>query len=375
MELSNEDMLRLNVLLAQDLHAVRINHSTMTVHALTARGEAKVSLNPTGRSDQYLRQVQQLFSTHVLGSPGGYPVYLKRWTRMGQQRGNNLDRLLLLGEPEAVVAVVHSPGLTTETAKRAWWAYEDAEHARQMLSRPCIAEDNLGKTLAAYLLEFLPFEEQHSSMITSVRLMLQPGLLTSAQRDNLWKRGKRKNTFYVGFLQAEPGNLPMQAQPHPHENALCAPLNPLADHGNRVAKHLIYMFSQPGQAWLNTIHLTLQKPNDQNVTVALVELIGHYFSEIRVDNVLRRDIDLINHHSADACHPDTPANPDIHAVLTAAPECREPIQSMLFLSMLSEQIVAPIFGLSDAIGSLMRRKIEPVVTPTLYHIARLQGKQ
>jgi hypothetical protein len=51
-QLSNEDNLRLNVLLAQDLKAIRINEGTMTVHALTDKGEAKVALNPTTRDDQ-----------------------------------------------------------------------------------------------------------------------------------------------------------------------------------------------------------------------------------------------------------------------------------------------------------------------------------
>lgn len=373
MELSNEDMLRLNVLLTQDVHAIRINHSTMTLHALTAQGEAKVSLNPTGRSDQYLKQVQQLLSTHVLGSPGGYPVYLKRWTRMGQQRGDNLDKLLLLGEPEAVVAVVHSPGLTTETAKRAWWAFEDAEHARKMLARSCIAEDELGKVLAAYLLEFLPFEERHSAMIESIRLMLQPGLLSDKQVAEIWKRAKRRNTFYVGFLQSRPGDLPMPSLAHPNEDEIKQRLSALAE-SNSTARHLLYMLSQPGQAWLKTVSATLKKPNDQDVVVALVDLIGYYFSEIRIDEQLRRDINQISNDAALATSADAPANTEIDAILESTPETQPLLESMIFLSMLSEQIVAPIFGLTDAIGSLMRRKIEPVTTPTLTHLDRLQGK-
>jgi hypothetical protein len=44
--------LQLNVLLAQPLQAVRINESTMTAHALTACGEAKVRLNPTAQDEQ-----------------------------------------------------------------------------------------------------------------------------------------------------------------------------------------------------------------------------------------------------------------------------------------------------------------------------------
>ena len=76
MELSNEDNLRLNVLLAQDLQAVRIDESRMVVYGLSGQGEARLPLNPTGRDERYLRLVRQLLSTHVLGSPGGYPVIM-----------------------------------------------------------------------------------------------------------------------------------------------------------------------------------------------------------------------------------------------------------------------------------------------------------
>jgi len=40
-------------------------------------------------------------------------------TRMGQLHDDNLSKLLLTGEEEAVVAVVHAPGLTNEIARRA----------------------------------------------------------------------------------------------------------------------------------------------------------------------------------------------------------------------------------------------------------------
>ena len=93
MELSPEDSLRLNVLLTQGLQAVRIDESRMIVYALTERGEAKVPLNPNCRDEQYLRNVKSLLSSHSIGSPGGYPVYLKRWTRMGQAKDESLDFL------------------------------------------------------------------------------------------------------------------------------------------------------------------------------------------------------------------------------------------------------------------------------------------
>ena len=91
MQLSQEDSLRLNVLLNQTLHAVRIDEGKMIVYGLTERGEAKIQLNPNCKEEVYIRRVKEMISSHVLGSPGGYPVFLKRWTRMGQQRSNGSD--------------------------------------------------------------------------------------------------------------------------------------------------------------------------------------------------------------------------------------------------------------------------------------------
>jgi hypothetical protein len=90
--LSAEDNFRLQVLLAQDLKAIRIDESTLTLHALTDKGEASIPLSPNCREDKYLRQVRELLSGHALGSPGGYPVFLTRWTRHGQMAGVNLGQ-------------------------------------------------------------------------------------------------------------------------------------------------------------------------------------------------------------------------------------------------------------------------------------------
>jgi hypothetical protein len=165
MELSHEDSLRLNVLVKQDLRAVRIDESSMIVHALTGKGEARVQLNPNCRDDVYLRRIRELLSTHALGSPGGYPVYLKRWTRMGQMREQSLDSLLILGEPEAVIAVAHAAGLTEEVARRAWWIMPTAEVARKMLECANVANSELGRELAEFLIEFLPFEPESSDIV------------------------------------------------------------------------------------------------------------------------------------------------------------------------------------------------------------------
>jgi hypothetical protein len=177
MELTPEDALRINVLLAGSLKAVRIDESSMTLYALSDKGEACVRLNPNCRDEAYLRGVRETLSSHVLGSPGGYPVYLKRWTRMGQARDETLEALLLLGEPEAVVAVVNASGITDELASRAWWASQTSENARCMLAQEQVVTGNMGSVLADFLVEFLPFEEEARNQIKSVRLVLQGNLI------------------------------------------------------------------------------------------------------------------------------------------------------------------------------------------------------
>ena len=84
MPLSNEDNLRINVLLRQNLYALRIDESKMRIDALTERGEGQVVLNPNCRDEKYIGMVKEMISTYVLGSPIGYPVYIHRWIRMGQ---------------------------------------------------------------------------------------------------------------------------------------------------------------------------------------------------------------------------------------------------------------------------------------------------
>ena len=92
MPLSNEDNLRLNVLLRQNLLALRIDGSKMIVDALTDRGEGQVVLNPNCRDEQYVAMVKELISTHVLGSPIGYPVSIHRWTPASLDRGCGRSR-------------------------------------------------------------------------------------------------------------------------------------------------------------------------------------------------------------------------------------------------------------------------------------------
>ena len=280
-ELSTEDSLRLNVLLANQPLAIRIDESRLEVHGLSVGGDACLTLNPTARPEAYVRAVRELISGHILGSPGGYPIYLRRWTRMGQMRDESLAQLLLLGEPEAVVAAVCSPGLTDELGRRAWWAMEDAENARRMLGNPAIVQGLMGPILAAYLVEYLPFETEMEKMAETVRLVLQPGLIDQQQCLEIWHKAVRKPAYALGFLQARPDTLPELVSPRGDFEAHSSRLADLILAGNPWALVLVKILSAPGQTWLKTIVQVLAKPPTQDLTLAALQTVAKYLAPLR----------------------------------------------------------------------------------------------
>ncbi|VAW51120.1 hypothetical protein MNBD_GAMMA06-1814 [hydrothermal vent metagenome] len=374
MSLSAEDNLRLNVLLAQELHAVRIDESKMIVFALTAKGEAKVPLNAIGKDEAYIKEVKALFSTHVMGSPGGYPVYLKRWTRMGQARDESLAQLLLLGEPEAVVAAVHASGLNDELAARAWWAMPSSENARRMLEKQAIVEGETGKVLAEFLIEFLPFEEEQSDMIESVRLVLQSGLISQQEKEKLWKKTKTKRSFYVGFLHACADDLPIEIDACENHEKIKQQLQPLLKENNTYALMLEKVLSAKGQAFIKTTEDALKKPGNQDVVVSLLEAVAKYFESILPEKFTEDDIQLISAEAKSLCCDD---NESISKVISALPDSAINVQqqlcAMIVLACLSVKLVNPIFARSDAIGTVMRKKIKPVVDPIIEQLHILKG--
>lgn len=365
MQLSNEDNLRLNVLLAQPLRAIRINESTMTVHALTEQGEAKVALNPTTRDEQYLRMVRELLSLKITGSPGGYPIFIKRWTRMGHT-DNTLEHMLLLGEPEAVVAVVHAAELSHDLAERAWWANPTTEVAMRLMEYPDVVEGSLGKELADYLMEFMPFEERQLNIVNMVRLCLQGDLINANEREKLWARAKRRNPFYVGFVHADPKQIPFETSHHPQYEILREDLQILASQGNCFAKNLLKLLSDNGQRWLKTIQLSLKKPVDQDVVISLFTAISRYFDLSLCDTRGQRDIALaLSHTSALIDSPDDA----LAALIEATGEETIPlIEAMLVLAQLGEHTLIPIFSGNDSVGSVMRKRLHPLTSAVLEKI-------
>ncbi len=372
MDLASEDNFRLNVLLASKPKAIRIDESKLIVYGLTDKGEARVDLNPSGRPEQYLRLVKELISGHILGSPGGYPVYLKRWTRMGQMRDESLEQLLMLGEAEAVVAAVGSPGLTEELARRAWWAMEDADNARRMLENPTIAGSPLGRDLAAYVRDYLPFETESERQTDSVRLILKPGLLAEEEVLDLWGKSGRRQAYLLGFLRALPDDLPHPPSPRADADDLAAALAPLREAGHPLVTLLLRAVSGPGRAYVRTVSAVLDKPPNQDVVIGTFDCLRTYFDAARPDVEPRLDMDQLVADAQAFVAPDS-APQDVRDILAIRPEASDDLRAMRLLSGIGYGAIRPVLSDPTTLGSLMRRKLKPVVEPVQAQLARLAG--
>lgn len=373
MNLSNEDNLRMNVLLHQDLQAIRIDESKMIVYGLSEKGEAKVPLKANCKDEVYIKQVKELISTHILGSPGGYPIFLRRWTRMGQSRTHeSLERLLLLGESEAIVAVVNADEVSDEVARRAWWAMPTADNARCLLRHKDVVEGDMGKVLAEFLVEFLPFEEDPRAMIESARLVLQKDLITNDVRDNLWKKGQRKNALLVGFLKALPDELPIDTIDQPLLNIVESKLSNFDD--NIFSKIILRLLRKEGQAFIQTVEDVMKKPSNQDVVILLFETVKDYFSEVRPNEVGYQDIEVLLSDVNKYIDITATQTDELKAILDLTPEISPVIKSILILSLVDESLLTPVFSRTDAIGSLMRRKLEHIISPLLKEVSNLRDK-
>lgn len=378
MNLSNEDNLRMNVLLHQELQAIRIDESKMVVYGLSEKGEATVPLKPNCKDEVYIKLIKELISSHVLGSPGGYPIFLRRWTRMGQSNTGqsrteeSLERLLLLGEPEAIVAVVNADKLSNEIARRAWWAMPTAENARCLLRHKDVVEGSMGKELADFLVEFLPFEEAPGAMIESARLVLQDDLITENVKNDLWKKGQRKNALLVGFLKSLPHSLPVESSEHKDLMQTQKKLASLT--ANVFSKVILGLLSKEGQSYLSTVEAVMKKPSNQDVVISLFNTIKDYFKSVCPNQAGYQDIDALLADTNKYVDVKATQFHDLKEFLEAFPELSYIVKSIIILSLIDESLLNPIFSRTDAIGSLMRKKINHITSPLVNEILVLRGK-
>jgi hypothetical protein len=102
----------------------------------------------------------------------------------------------------------------------------------------------------------------------------------------------------------------------------------------------------------------------------MLDAIAAYFSSVKPENFTADDIEAISREAEQLCS----ADEEIKAVLEQLPELKDAIRATVILSCLSVKLVNPIFARTDAIGTMMRKKIQPVTTPVFEQLAVLQAK-
>ena len=372
MELTSEDSFCLNVLLAAGVQAIRIDSSAMKVYGLTEKGEASVKLHPTGRHEPYLKSVRQTLAEHALDSPEGYPVYLRRWTRMGQLRDDNLARLLLTGEEEAVVAVVYAPGLTNEIARRAWWTMPTLENAQRMLEKESVALGSMGKVLADFLVEHLPFEEKPAAILDTVRWLLHYDLVDQSAQTILWNRGREYGAYYVGFLEIRPDKLPRPSSARADHAAISARLAPLLQAQNPFAMQLVRLLSASGQSYLFGCEEAMQRPGTHEIVSPLLNNFGQYFASLRDFIEPSTKLDAWQVEGAELATGKADAPAPLTALLAAVPELRTDIGAMLMLARTNSELAYKILSRTTAVNALLCTKLQPLFEPLGQQLRQLR---
>ena len=318
LELSNEDNLRLNILLCQDVNAIRINESQLILFALigeadSADKEVSIKLSPNCNSDKYVKSVKAFLASHYLDSPAGFPIFMNRWTRTGELKNEKAGEFLKIAEPEAVVAITYGESISVKHAKYAWWANSSVENARQLLTHDNVAESDLSRELADFLLEFLPFEIEAKDIVLTVKLLLQRNLMDENNKQKLWKKGQRKTAYLIGFLSTGAHHIPGDCESHP-------------------------ILGVCGNAYITACINALDGFSDQDSVVLLFDAINSYF-QLFADN---------------------------EDILAFSPVLKA-------LSKINQDDLMSVLAHSNAVGSLLRRKLKHVTDPVKDNLHILAG--
>jgi hypothetical protein len=334
--LEPEDILKLNVLIATSI-AIRIDTYKLVVIGLNAQfKEQTIELCPSGDSDAYIKAVKKLLVTQVLGAMGGYPSYLKRWSRMGQVASSNLTSLLKLGEVEAVVAVANSTNLDDQLLKVTWWCATNtdnqAEIGRFLLTKEFVTFTETGQKIAQYLLEFLPFVNDTEQLIDTTSLVLQNELINQKDKEELWKQGQRKTAFLVGFVERMQGNLPNELNIQPLE----------CQHPD-----LQIINDQQSQIFLSTLAHILKKINQEYVLYRALEVLGQYLTHEQI--TLQDSIDKIN--------------VQIENLNIISIQEQDKLNARFLLAGVNERLVVSIISAHNLTGSAIRKKLAHILEP------------
>ncbi len=355
-QLGAQDKLRLGVLATRSVRAIRIDEAAASLAALTDAGEARIPLDPGTDPNRYFRALRDYLSELFLNLPGGYPSHIGRWTRMDSLH-REPARLLLLGDPEAVVAVAFADRLDARVAADVWWCNQSVEIALALLRHPGAADWPVGRELAHYMLEHLPFEEDAATVAGALGRILQPGLINADRAADLWRRGRRRHPWRVGFFLGHPALYPDTRGEHPDFRALEERFS--GPDRNPVALLLLEFLGEPGRNSLAALVGALDNPREQEVVTLVFRRMQEVFRWPEPAPARPRESAAAWCSADDLLAREGGYARAIRPLLGEGQwEC---LRSLAFLCLVGEEMLAPVFGGNSFSGSVMLRHLGPVL--------------
>jgi hypothetical protein len=168
-----------------------------------------------------------------------------------------------------------------------------------------------------------------------------------------------------------PDALPDRQAGHSHRERVTRQLVGMLAEENPFAVQLCRLLSPAGQTYLACVEAVLKKPSNQDVMVELMCALEAYSAALPLEKQRKFDIAEVVHVSseltggADAgvdCM-DGAAGQCLQALLQVLPDDERYIRAMLFLALLGEPVLDSVFSRTDAIGTVMRKKLQPVTEP------------
>ena len=357
-QLSAQDKLRLGVLATRNVRAIRIDEAAASLSALTDAGVARIPLDPGPDPNRYFRALREHLSELFLNLPGGYPAHIGRWTRMDSLH-RDPARLLLLGDPEAVVAVAFADTLDARVAADVWWCSQSVEIALALLRHPggrgLARGPGAGPVHAGA--PAVRGGRGHRGRGARQDPAARPG--QPRQGGGSVAAGTPASPVAGRLFPGASRTLSRHRGEHPEYRALGKRLSGHGLDRNPVALLLLEFLGEPGRNVLAALVGALDNPREQEVVTLVFR---------RVQDVIRwpGPVPERPRESAAAWSlaDDLLAREEGHAKairpLLGGGQW-DGLRSLAFLCLVGEEMLAPVFGGNTFSGSVMLRHLGPVL--------------
>jgi hypothetical protein len=118
------------------------------------------------------------------------------------------------------------------------------------------------------------------------------------------------------------------------------------------------------------VETVLRKPANQDVMVELMRALAAYSAGLPDRKRLTTIAEIEQEVEARMSDDDRGG---LAGLLQEIPEYAHHIRAALFLSLLDEPVLDPVFSRTDAIGTVMRSKLQPLIEPVREQIGVLRG--